>query len=251
MGLRSPFVIAFALRRESLYFRGAFPPRRAVAGGPCPAYLLGLGPQPVVVLETGPGAPATARGLEWLLANLPEPPAVILSAGFSGALQPQAEVGDLVLASEVVSPAGQIWQATWAPDAGLPRGRLLCVSELVAEPTDKRRLGECFRAVAADMETAALAQLCKAHQIAFGCLRVISDNLATRLSPRLVTLVQGGRVSPRRLAAAVLRHPVLLLELWRLARATRTAARELAEGLGTLLGAPSALHLRRAGSAAE
>ena len=44
-----------------------------------------------------------------------------------------------------------------------------------------------------------------------------------------------GRVSPIRLALAVLARPWLVPELWRLAGATRIAARQLGLGLGELL----------------
>jgi adenosylhomocysteine nucleosidase len=158
-----------------------------------------------------------------------------LSAGFSGALRPEARVGHLVLATDVVNSAGQVWPVTWTPDVVFPRGRLLCMPELVADTGEKQRLGQCYQAIAVDMETATLARFCHAHRVPFGCLRVISDDLDTPLSPRLSTLLCGGQVSPLRLAAALLRRPALLIELWRLARSTRRAAWILAQGLRELL----------------
>jgi hypothetical protein len=104
------------------------------------------------------------------------------------------------------------------------------VTELVSDPREKQRLGEKYEARAVDMETAVVAQLCQERDIPFACLRVISDDLNTPLSPHLVELLRQGRVSPSRLAWTVLRHPSLIRELWRLAEQTRYAARQLLAG---------------------
>ena len=99
----------------------------------------------------------------------------------------------------------------------------------------KRSLGERFGAAAVDMESAALARLCHQRGVPFGCLRTISDDLDTPLSPHLGRLLRRGRVSPWRLALALARHPLMAGELWRLAGATRHAARQLSTALGALL----------------
>jgi hypothetical protein len=85
------------------------------------------------------------------------------------------------------------------------------------------------------METAILARACRKLDLPFGALRVISDDLKTPLSPRLVDVLRTGRVSPLRLAAAVLRSPRLIGELWRLSGQTRQAAWQLALALGEVL----------------
>jgi adenosylhomocysteine nucleosidase len=201
------------------------------------------------------GHGAAARALDWLFGSGPDRPAAVLSAGFSGALRPEAKVGHLVAATELVAPPDQVWPVTWCPDlaaelAGtvLHRGRLLCMPELVTDPRDKQRLSEEYRALAVDMETAAVAQFCHAHRVPFGCLRVISDGFDTPLSGRLATLLRGGRVSPVRLAAALARSPALIVEMCRLATATRRAARLLARGLEELLGPHGAAPVADAGA---
>jgi adenosylhomocysteine nucleosidase len=100
-------------------------------------------------------------------------------------------------------------------------------------------MGIKHRAVAVDMETAEIARVCQERQVPFGCLRAISDDLMTPLSPRLLGLLRGGRVAPLRLLAGVVWRPGLLPELLRLAEQTRVAARQLAAGLNELL--PSTL----------
>ncbi len=239
--------VLFALRREAMFFRRQFRPHQRFAGAPCRAHFCGPSRLTVLVLETGMGPAAMERALGWVLGsplfgNVPYRPRVVLSAGFSGALRLGMKVGDLVLATEVVDGAGNAWDATWPADLGpgewrppLHRGRLLSVPELVGEADRKRALGEKTQALAVDMETAVVARLCSRAGVPFGCLRAISDDGATPLSPRLAGVLRGGRVAPGRLAAALLRQPALVGELYRLARDTRKAARLLALGLGELL----------------
>jgi adenosylhomocysteine nucleosidase len=239
--------VAFALRRESMFFRQEFPPQQRFAGGKCPAWFCGPSWLTVLLLEAGVGADAAEKAVQWLLANplfgnVPYRPKLVLSAGFSGALHANQRVGDLILATEVTGGDDDLWPATWPGKlpAGewrppLTRGRLLCLPQLVGEPEEKRRLGHQHHALAVDMETAVLARACRKKNVPFGALRVISDDLSTPLSPRLISVLKTGRVSPLRLARAVLRSPQLVGELWRLKGQTEHAARQLALGLGELL----------------
>src|SRR5262249_49466348 len=51
----------------------------------------------------------------------------------------------------------------------LHRGRLLTAARLAGDPEAKRALGRKHDAMAVDMETAALARLCAAAEVPFGC----------------------------------------------------------------------------------
>jgi adenosylhomocysteine nucleosidase len=239
--------VVFALRREAAPFLRTFPPQQRFPGAPCRARFCGPSWLTVLVLETGLGPAAVEAALTWalgspLFGNVPYRPKLVLSAGFSGALRPGLRVGDLVLATEVNDTEGNRWPATWPGELPpgpwrptITRGRLLTATALVGDPAEKQALGERHDALAVDMESAAVARLCHKREVPFGCLRAISDDWDTPLSPRLVGLLQGGRVAPLRLAAALARRPALASELWLLARHTRAAARQLAGGLGGLL----------------
>jgi hypothetical protein len=239
--------VVFALGREAVYFRREFRPHQRFPGAPCPAHFCGPSWLTVLVLETGVGPAAMERALGWALGGpdlggVAYRPRVVLSAGFSGALGAGSEVGDLVLATEVTDGRGGVWPAPWPANLGpgawrppLHRGRLLSVPDVVGDPAEKRRLGESHRAMAVDMETAVVARLCHARGMPFGCLRAISDDGNTPLSPRWADVFRGGRVAPLRLLRALVREPALVGELGRLAGDTRRAARQLALGLGELL----------------
>src|SRR5205807_9061319 len=102
-----------------------FRPQQRFPGAPCWARFCGPSWLTVLVLETGLGPLPTEKALNWLFrppafGNLPYRPKVILSAGFSGALQPNLRVGDIVLATDVKDAQGNVWAASW-PEA-LPAG---------------------------------------------------------------------------------------------------------------------------------
>jgi adenosylhomocysteine nucleosidase len=106
---------------------------------------------------------------------------------------------------------------------------------LVSDPSKKRALGEKHDALAVDMESAVAAQACHRAGISFGCVRVISDELDTPLPGELVSLLSSSRVSPVKALNVFLRSPRSIGPLWRLARATKLASRQLAKALGELL----------------
>ena len=220
--------VLFALRRESHFFRKVYRPQRRV-DAPCWAYHCSDGPRSVILLETGVGQKRTDQALDWLLAR--RPPWVVF-AGFAGALSPGLQVGDVLVPATVVDETGGNWPTAWSTTPG---GRLLTTDRLVATVDDKRALAERHGAAAVDMESAAFARRCAAAGVPFGCVRAVSDDVDTPLSPVLVPLLTAGVVSPWRFASLVARRPGLLPELLRLARHTKHAAHQLSATLCELM----------------
>lgn len=240
--------VVFALRREAKPFLKEFPPHQRFSTAPCWARFCGPSWLTVLVLETGVGSYAAQTAAEWLanrpaLDNVPYRPRAVISAGFSGALKEDLVTGDIILATEVLDEEGKRWPATW-PSEIPPPGEwrpplrahpVLAMSKLVSTPEEKRQLGQQSGAIAVDMESAQLARACARHQIPFGCVRVILDDLQTPLSQRMLDLVSDGQVSPLRLMGAVAKSPRMVRELWQLARRSRLAAAQLSKALGELL----------------
>jgi adenosylhomocysteine nucleosidase len=235
--------LLFALGRESQFLRRAGGCRR-LRGLPFPTWLYRRSGRAVLVLEGGIGPSLAEASLSWLLSQpliqgVPYRPRFLIAAGFSGALRDGLAVGDVILASEIVDVAGHCWAATWPEEpqenSFTRRARMLCSSHLIGDPAEKRRLGEEHGAWAVDMETATSARICASHGIPFGCVRAISDDVDTSLSPRLVSLLSVGRASPLRIVAALASSPSLGAELWRLAKQTRQAGERLARALEALL----------------
>jgi adenosylhomocysteine nucleosidase len=244
--------LLFALRREAQPFYRHFDVRRRLTSAPCPAWLCGTSLQRVLVLESGVGPERCGRALRWLTESyLPEQgllqPLFLVAAGFAGALREECRVGDVILATEVLDHRGRRWPRD--PEAGEEgrevswrHGRVLSTPHLVGDPGEKRRLGERFGAVAVDMESAFVARFCAERGIPLSCVRVISDEVHTPLSPQLVRLLSGPEVRIPRLLASLARSPRLVLELWRLARDTRAAAQRLARALVQLLDSSDGSH---------
>jgi adenosylhomocysteine nucleosidase len=240
--------LLFALRRESGPFRRLFRPQQRFPGAPCAARFCGPAWLSVLVVETGMGRARTEQALDWLLSgpllgNIAYRPRVVLSAGFAGALRAGQRVGDVILATEIRDEeSNSRWPTTWPGELPggrweppLHRGLLLTVPQVVSDPAEKAELGQRQGALAADMESAVVAQACNRRGVPFGCVRVISDDVFTPLSPRLASLLSGERISVLRLLGLLARSPSLMGQLWRLARDTRRAARLLAQALGELL----------------
>ena len=244
--------ILFALRRESAPFCDEFRPYLTVRGAPCRARFCGPAWLSVLVLETGIGQTSVGHALDWLLAapkldGVAYRPKLILFAGFAGALTNALHVGDIVLADEVIDTHGHRWRTTWPEPVAhatrlaerwtptLHRGTLLTTAELLGSVADKRRLGKVHQAVAVEMESALFAARCTKAGIPFGCVRAISDDVTTPLSPALLSLLSGGAVSPWRLLVGLARHPGMLPELLRLGRDTKRASTQLGLALGELL----------------
>jgi adenosylhomocysteine nucleosidase len=236
-----PYIL-FAMRRESRPFLRTFPFEHRLTRAPCwVAFCGGFGGWSVLAAEIGIGQGRAVSALDWLL-RTPKlhafHPRFILSAGFSGALQKDLHVGDVLLATEVVDLQGNCHRVTWPADEGKPSlraGRLLSLATLLGDAEEKCRLGQQHAALAVDMETAAVAEFCTRRNIPFGCLRVISDECHVSLSPYLAALLTNGKTSAWRAARALWQQPGLFWEFWRLARDTRFAARQLAKSLEMIL----------------
>jgi nucleoside phosphorylase len=239
--------VVFAMPRESRPFLREFRPHSKVTGAPCWARFCGPSWLSVLVLRSGIGPRRADTAMGWLskpalFDNVAIQPKLVLSAGFAGALADELQVGDIVLATEVVDESGQRLATTWPGvlPAGpwqppLHRGAIYTAAKPLGSPQEKRTQRQLRHAIAVDMETAVLAHWCQKREIPFGAVRAISDASATELSPRLLSLLGDDHPSPLRIAAAALSSPWLLRELWRLARDTRKAAHQLALALGELL----------------
>lgn len=239
--------VLFAMTRESTPFRREFRPQQAFPGGPCPATFCGPAWLSVLVMETGIGEVNVKSAIEWVLSRpqldgVAYEPKLMIYAGFAGALTDGLHVGDIVLAGEVCDVGGRCWQPTW-PSAlpeerwtpPLHRGRLLTMDRLIPTAEEKRRLGEQYQAIAVDMESAPFAAICTKAGVPFACVRAISDEVGTPLSPALLSIMEGGSASPWRVLMTLARQPKMLPELLRLARDTKHASVQLGLALGELL----------------
>lgn len=124
-------------------------------------------------------------------------PAWVVSAGFAGALHADLPRGAMLMADEIVDGQGTRLRIDFkiSPDVvaktpGLHVGRLLTVNELVAEPEAKLALGKKHDALAVDMESWAVAEVCRQRRTRLLSVRIISDAVEDRLPPEVDRLLK-------------------------------------------------------------
>lgn len=229
--------ILFALRRESMFFLRTMTQARRRKHTPCPVWTGEVDGVSLRVLETGIGKEKTRRALDWL--HQPSPtdslrPDLVVSAGFGGALDPALRVGEVVQAGQVVDEQGNAW-TTQVAFSEQPALRFLTSTRMIASAAEKARLLMEHAAPVVDMESAEAARFCAELDLPLVCLRGISDDAVTELSPWLIPLLSGGRVAAGRLIWTVCRRPYLVPQLWRLGNNTRQAGAALALALRRFL----------------
>lgn len=150
----------------------------------------------------------------------------LMSWGCAGALSPQLNPGDLVLASQVLFNEQRFdthphWQ-TLTKDLLSPELTIYCETlssstSIIASSKEKHYLHQQTGAFAIDMESAAIAAVSKEFQLPFLIVRAIADPVTMDL-PNAVShaLNPQGRVELGKLLGYLLRHPTEVSGLIRL-----------------------------------
>lgn len=197
----------------------------------------------VVAIEAGAGRKAAEHGARALIAG--HRPKWIISAGFAGGLDPRLELGDIVMANAVADLEGRELAIDINVDAQAlaetPRlhiGRLITVDRVIREAKEKTRLGAERQAIAVDMESMAVAEVCRQEKVRFMVVRVISDSVAREL-PRDIDYLVKRRTTAGRLGAAaraVLRRPSSVRDMWQLKEDALRASDRLGSFLVGVIG---------------
>jgi adenosylhomocysteine nucleosidase len=160
-------------------------------------------------------------------------PKWVISAGFSGALLPEMKVGDIAIANSVVDAYGHELSVDLKMPEDRPRGlyvgRLLTADHLVRTVAEKRQLAADFGAIAVDLESLAVAQVCRDAKTRFLAVRVISDDLSADLPAEVLTVVgSSGYVRIGAALGALWKRPASLTDMWKLRESAHVAAQRLA-----------------------
>jgi adenosylhomocysteine nucleosidase len=186
----------------------------------------------VAVAIAGMGRAAARRAADVLIAG--HRPRWVISAGFAGALNPAYARSDLVLAREVIDrdggcypvdvPTGLVASVKYAT------GRLLTVDQLVLRAAQKGELHQAYQADLVDMESSAVAAICREQHVRFLSIRVISDD-AHRDLPVEVSGIINASGSYRVGAAlrSVWRRPSSIKDFWSLYEQSLEAADRLSK----------------------
>lgn len=160
----------------------------------------------IAVFEGGVGGAAAARAAEAMLdVHRPE---WVISAGFCGGLNASLRRGDILLADMLLNSVGEqlaidmrIDPKELAGRPGLHVGRLLTADRIVRSPSQKLELGRQYQALAVDMETFAVAEVCRRRRARLLSVRIVSDTVEDELPADLEVLARQ-RTRPARLGAA-------------------------------------------------
>lgn len=163
----------------------------------------------------------------------------ILSSGFSGALQDDLQVGDVVLANSIVDQHGHELKVDLKMASDEKRrmfvGRFVTADEIVLKAEDKQQLGRDLSAIAVDLESLAAAQVCKETGTKYLAVRAVSDDTTEDLPPEILTIM--GETGSVRLGAAVgsvWKRFGSVKDMWHLRERAVVASRKLARFLAGL-----------------
>ena len=201
-----------------------------------------LGDRRVVVVESGPGTQRAAKAAQAMIDAYR--PRFVVSAGFAGGLDSQLRRYDLVVATSLINAQGN--QMTlesaakypWlAETRNLHQGRLFTADRLIRLREEKLQLGRAKAALAVDMETFAVAEVCRQRGVEFLSARAISDAVDEEL-PRDVGKLLAQKSFAGQLGAAlgsIFRRPGSVKDLFHLHQSALACSKRLAEFLRVLV----------------
>jgi adenosylhomocysteine nucleosidase len=152
--------------------------------------------------------------------------------------------GNIVVANEIVGLEREPLQIDlgMASDAarGLHVGRTLTVDKMIRGVAEKQALAAQTGAIAVDMETLAVATVCRNTKTRCMAIRVISDDLSADLPPEVLSLVgDTGAIRFGAVIGSLLKRPSSIKDMWRM----REHAMDSAERLASfLVGTVTQLH---------
>ncbi len=201
----------------------------------------GLKGRRVLVARSGPGKANAAKVTEALVAG--HKPLWVISAGFAGGLDAKLQRGDVLVVERVVDATGaeievdiQLDTAALAKNPHVHAGRLLTVERMVRSPEQKRELARRFQALAVDMESFAVAEVCRRHNVHFLGVRAITDTVDDPLPADIERLLHQ-RSGAARLGAALgtlLNRPGSAKDMWQLHQRALMASDRLAKFIAAL-----------------
>ena len=127
----------------------------------------------VAVIHTGVGKMICRQRMEVMFRR--EKFEWLISAGFAGALEQELRVGHLLIAENYSSPKLLAAHQLELTADKIFLGKLATVPRMIESMAQRETLNKRTGAVAVDMETETIAEICQAHDIPMLSVRAISD----------------------------------------------------------------------------
>lgn len=191
--------------------------------------------QAICVLHTGVGEKvARIRVADYLLMEKPE---LLISAGFAGATTNRLHTGDLFLAENYGTVAARAVAMNSFVDMNVRSGRLATAASVVDGNFEREELARTSGAIAVDMETESIAEVCAVRDVPMLSLRVISDTPAAPMpAPAHVLFdLEQQRTNVIQLGVYLVRHPSAIPRLIAFAKRIAAARQTLARALDAVI----------------
>jgi len=208
-----PVLVCFALKEEAAPFRKIAADKFGIS-----------------ILVTGIGRRNAGKCAgEFLRDNSP---ALVLTCGFAGGLNPDLKPGEVLFETSNESLRARLFAA------GAKPVKFFCADRIATTAAEKKKLRDETGADAGEMESAAIHAVCRERGISCATVRVISDTANEDL-PLDFNLLANADLSINygKLALAIAKSPQKIGALMKLQEQTRTAAEQLAEVLGIIIAA--------------
>jgi adenosylhomocysteine nucleosidase len=233
--------VIFALGIESGFLEDSLADKITIRGEGFKAKEGDLHGRRIAIMLSRAGRANAAKAAETLING--HKPTFVLSTGFAGGLSPQLKRNDIVLVNEIMLDSGESiavapspWEEGIEP-ADICRGKLLTTDRIIRLADEKKSLFETTGAVAVDMETFAVAEVCRRRNIPFFAVRIIHDTADETLPPDIEKLLHQKTEAARIGAAigALWKRPSSIKDMWALKENSLVAAKKLAEFIADMV----------------
>lgn len=208
-----------------------------------------FGTNNIQLVESGMGFDNAARAAETAIKEAA--PDLLISAGFCGGIAAELQVGDVVVANQMVIVSRDSFEVVPAdtPAAALSfaarqfacgvrifSGTFCSTAVITSKTILSGMLSGKYPCPVVEMESAAIALVAAESGIPLIGLRSVSDPAGEELGFSLDEFCDAGmRIRPGRVLLTVLRKPHIIPQLIRLAGNSRVAARSLTAAMNELL----------------
>ena len=191
----------------------------------------------VTLIRSGIGVNKAARAASAAAALNPQ---AIISAGFCGALSPEAATGETFLAEKLYSYSSESITGMVTPDpelavricAGLRKATFITSDEIIDKAHISRLLPDPAAVNLLDMESSSIAAVCRSNGIKFAAIRSVSDTAEYDPCWLFRRICDNGfNISMVKLTASLIKSPSLLLELLQLSKNAGIAGKSLARAI--------------------
>jgi 5'-methylthioadenosine/S-adenosylhomocysteine nucleosidase len=198
---------------------------------------------PIILVQSGIGITRATEATKYVLQSVKNKPKSIISFGFSGAIAPEINIGDVIVAqriididsSEIYNIPASLLQILTTIDTNKEElkfiyGDIATVDKPVMKKEIKHNIYSKFNVLAVEMESMGIARVCSRNNIPCCNLRVISDmaDETFQFEFKKIRCKKDGSISWIKLTEYLITHPEKIIQAYNIWRNIRYAQHNLA-----------------------